>query len=599
MASSSSINKKRKIDTECRIFKSSWTENYFVAEHKGNVICVICQETIAVMKEYNIKRHYTSKHAAKYDELCGQIRSERVKLLKHNCFGQQSMFKTFHQTNEDATRISFLIAEEIAKRGKPFLDGEFVKDCLDIFCSVACPDKKTVLDNVSLSHQTIGRRVAVLAENIETKLTTRLSQCEKYSLALDESTDINDTAQLAIFIRGITTKFDVVEELLDLRSMKGQTTGQDIFEEVTAVLQKFNLPIDKLCGVTTDGAPSMTGNVKGFVALLLNSVSQPVSVHHCIIHQEHLCAKTLDLKNVMEKVVSTVNFIRSRGLNHRQFRAFLVEIGADHDNVLYFTSVRWLSRATCLNRFWSLRHEIAAFMTSKGKNVSFLTDDLWLNDCAFLVDITKHLSDLNVKLQGENQTVNKLYEHVVAFIQTLQLFKTQLDVNKCVHFATLSSRLPETVDYTRYSSLISRLKNEFETRFNDFKVGLDSIKLCSDPFSVDANNVSDQYQLELIQLQNNAEIKRAFAGHDLITFYKDYVSSEDFPALHKLAVHVCSLFGSTYCCEQLFSRLKGVKTSSRSLLSDRHLQGVLRIATASVRADVSELCKKKQCQISH
>ena len=51
-------------------------------------------------------------------------------------------------------------------------------------------------------------------------------------------------------------------------------------------------------------------------------------------------------------------------------------------------------------------------MKSKEKDVSFMEDDQWLNDLAFLVDITKYLAELNGKLQGKEHCVNKLYEHV-------------------------------------------------------------------------------------------------------------------------------------------------------------------------------------------
>ena len=95
-------------------------------------------------------------------------------------------------------------------------------------------------------------------------------------------------------------------------------------------------------------------------------------------------------------------------------------------------------------------------------------------------------------------------------------------------------------------------------------------------------------------------MKRAFAETDLVTFYGQYVQSASiFPNLSQHALKFISLFGSTYSCEQLFSMMKNVKSKSRSLLTDNHLSGVLRIATSSTRADIDTLCKQKQCQISH
>ena len=292
MSTPVSIGKKRKIDHECRVFKSSWTFDFFVVEHNECLLCLICQK-ISVFKEYNIKRHYSTKHAVKFDNLTGQVRIDRVNLLKASVTSQQSYFKTAKISSETATKISFLISEAIAKRGKPLSEGEFVKDCLDIFVSVACPDKKSTVESISLSHQTVARRVDDLSSNIESSLIKRLHACKFYSLALDESTDVSDTAQLAIFVRGVTENFEVIEELLDLCPMKDTTTELDISNEVKRVLTKFNLADDKLSGLTTDGAPAMTGKHKGFVSLMLKSMPFPIMTYHCIIHQEQLCAKTL------------------------------------------------------------------------------------------------------------------------------------------------------------------------------------------------------------------------------------------------------------------------------------------------------------------
>ena len=46
-----------------------------------------------------------------------------------------------------------------------------------------------------------------------------------------------------------------------------------------------------------------------------------------------------------------------------------------------------------------MRQDIMLFMESKHQNVAFLSDENWLNDLAFLTDITQHLSELNFKLQ--------------------------------------------------------------------------------------------------------------------------------------------------------------------------------------------------------
>ena len=55
-----------------------------------------------------------------------------------------------------------------------------------------------------------------------------------------------------------------------------------------------------------------------------------------MIHQEALCAKTVQFDMVMNVVVKTVNFIRSVGLNHRQFRELMDSLESDFNDIPYF-----------------------------------------------------------------------------------------------------------------------------------------------------------------------------------------------------------------------------------------------------------------------
>ncbi|CAG4958734.1 unnamed protein product [Colias eurytheme] len=88
-------------------------------------------------------------------------------------------------------------------------------------------------------------------------------------------------------------------------------------------------------------------------------------------------------KEVMDIVVSTVNYIRKNGLRHRQCQQFLSDMEADHRDVVFYSEVRWLSRGAVLKRFFDLRKEINTFMNEKGKSVSELADTQWLIDLRF------------------------------------------------------------------------------------------------------------------------------------------------------------------------------------------------------------------------
>jgi hypothetical protein len=50
--------KKRKIGDECRVFNEEWTNKYFFGDTGNKAVCLLYHETIAVFKEYNLKRHH-------------------------------------------------------------------------------------------------------------------------------------------------------------------------------------------------------------------------------------------------------------------------------------------------------------------------------------------------------------------------------------------------------------------------------------------------------------------------------------------------------------------------------------------------------------
>ena len=70
-----------------------------------------------------------------------------------------------------------------------------------------------------------------------------------------------------------------------------------------------------------------------------------------------------------------VNIIRAKGLNHRQFRNFIHDLGSEYGHVLYHCEVRWLSRVKVL------------FLEMKDMLNRELSDGIWICNVAFLTDI--------------------------------------------------------------------------------------------------------------------------------------------------------------------------------------------------------------------
>nr|XP_039256406.1 general transcription factor II-I repeat domain-containing protein 2-like [Styela clava] len=303
----------------------------------------------------------------------------------------------------------------------------------------------------------------------------------------------------------------------------------------------------------------------------------------------------------MSVVVSIVNYLRTRKLKHRLFKLFLEEVDAEYGDVVYHTDVRWLGRANVLKRFISLKTEITTFLKTEYKVFSELNDSSWNEDLFFLGDITSHLNDLNIQLQGKRKLIFDFLAAVISFKAKLRLFKSQFLKGMLIHFPICSQHIsPERqlAAGIKYAEHIELLNEEFNNRLSLSSGEELHLKIIENPFSIDPAEAPPRLQMELIDLQASSAYKSKHAESRLQDFYK-CLNKESFKNLLTLAKQIFSLFGSAYICEQTFSVMNFNKNKQRSSITDGHLEDILKISCSSIVPDYAELVANKRCNISH
>ena len=396
------------------------------------------------------------------------------------------------------------------------------------------PKQAHLFEKISLSRTTIARRIEEIGENISEQLQSKGDTFQYFSLAFDESCDMSDTAQLSIFIRAVAKYLSVHADLVGLISLYDTTRGVDVKETVLNALHYKipNLSLSKLVGLTTDGAASMTGKENRTVALLNkylqeSDFTQDVITLHCFIHQESLCAQS----NVTDVVVKCVNEIRAKGLKHRQFQSFLLEMNAQYKDLVYHSLVRWLSRGKVLQRFLSLPEEIKMFLqeksptlkTKSGADVlTLLRDNTWSVDLTFSIDITQHMNNLCIKMQGRNQLLPELLNAVDTFQSKLEMFQKQLSSGNMIQFKSMSLFLEKTKadlvpDFEKYAVMCKDLREKFSKRFQDRNGRKTQMNLFQRPLSMDIEYLDDaDTQLELVGLRSNQVLHDTFQKNSLL-----------------------------------------------------------------------------------
>ena len=269
----------------------------------------VCSEVVAneALKPCKLRRHLETKH--------GQYSSKLQEFFENKLREYLSRRKAIESTcvtgseNAKAVEVSYRVAKLIAKTGKPHTIGEdLILPAAKEMVGVMIGEKAAKqLNLISLSDNTVKRRIDDMAEDVLKQLVSRIRASRFYALQIDESTDISSLANLLAFVR-YEHDGEIHEDVLFCKHLPSHTTAETIFETLNGFMVSNEIDWTKCEGLSTDGARAMVGRLTGVVKRV-KDVAPLVTAVHCSIHREALATKTMpaELKAVFE-AVRTVHF---------------------------------------------------------------------------------------------------------------------------------------------------------------------------------------------------------------------------------------------------------------------------------------------------
>jgi len=260
-------------------FQTSWLdENMFkgwLAPHPNinKALCTLCNRTIVCIKTHLIKHSQSASHIEK-----------------------ASSQNLFHKTTENSRdsvshkdkvkRAEIKLAAFIAEHNISIQTADHLIPLLkNIFT-----DSKIALD-LSLNRNKCKNIITqVIAKRENEEIISNLQTC-KFSILIDESTDITDSKNMCVLVRYVSPKNKkLMTQLLDLVPLDATNcSAEKLFEIFKNLLKEKQIPLEHIVGMASDNASVMIGCNNSFMSRLKLEIPNLVTLN-CICHSSAIIA---------------------------------------------------------------------------------------------------------------------------------------------------------------------------------------------------------------------------------------------------------------------------------------------------------------------
>ncbi|XP_066585576.1 protein FAM200A-like [Prorops nasuta] len=543
---------------------------------------------LACDKEYVGDLSQVKRHASR------QIHSNNVKRLeKPEDFDAESPTCSTDEQfnfNDRVKAAEIKVAAFFAEHNLSFL---YSAELLKLFQDIG--KEPNVLQSMSLGRTKATKIVNNVLCTYETKRIADNLKTNKFSVFVDETTDITNEKKMTLLTRYVDRKSLCVQiDLLQLINLDASDCSADkLFTAFSNELIRHEIPFSQITGLTCDNASVMIGKHESFQTKLLQKCPQLITMP-CICHSSALAAshacKTipLPLDNFIKKLIALEN---------------------DSKKLLKYAETRWLSRHNCIKRILELCSTLHQFLLEQmAENVNQAEELLVIMQNSetkayllFLEPVLERFNSFNASFQAKETKIQLLHESSINFLmffankflkpailqkeiflpnlhnidfskKSNQLDLTEIDVgSECAHFLEdeiMDSKL--TVEHAEANIALFHDDRE--------KSGVTLLHICRQLGTFDERSIAKEWIY--LYRKESSEVRSYWSKLPFdemwiaICSVKDNNDELKYPQLRSLLCLVRSLPHSNAEAERCFSIIPDCKTSKRNKIGADTLNAI-------------------------
>lgn len=319
---------------------------------------------------------------------------------------------------------TILLACFIAEHNLPFSTADHLVELMKIMF----PDS-AIAQGMTMGRTKCTDVIKILGRCVMNELIEKM-RLNKFSIIIDESTDISTLKSMAVIVRFFDRAANTVKtsmlQLIDMyntnEDMQG-STGQNLYTQLMHTLGTHQIPLENFIGFAADGASNIMGELNSLSSRLRSNLPG-ITIIKCVCHSLHLCAseaaRTLPkhCEDLIRNVYTYFSHSAKRKVEFKQFQDFCE---VKPHKILHPCQTRWLSLHEAVRRVIEQWQALKMYFDSKESEERLRSIELIVKDLRdpsvylyfhFLDFILPAVNNINLLFQKETPTIHLLHSTI-------------------------------------------------------------------------------------------------------------------------------------------------------------------------------------------